>query len=130
MNLRALSDKRGITISMPTIIITILSILVLIIVALSFTGGMTQLILKIKQVSGIAVSEEAATDLARQQCESWCSAGREKAFCDGVLKISISKGEQKWYGCERKPEISSEESAKGAKGEDLDISCPKLTPCK
>ena len=96
MELRPLNDKRGITISTPTVIITILSVLVLLVVALSFTGGMRALVDQIKRVFG--VTSESPLELARDKCETYCSLSRTDAYCNGV-DILIRGEETENFDC-------------------------------
>ncbi len=68
-------NKRGAEgLPISTIIIVILAILVLVIVAASFTGGMKTMFEKIKSFLGVysAADEEAA----RQMCDTWCTTER------------------------------------------------------
>ncbi|RLF37142.1 MAG: hypothetical protein DRM99_01250 [Thermoplasmata archaeon] len=121
MKLRPLG-KKGITISMPTIIITILALLVLIIVALSFTMGMGNLVNKIKQILGITLSEESARDAARQTCEMWCNTERGEAFCNGEIPVYLTKDKKIIFRCRS----SSDYTKTDEKFEYLGITCPKI----
>lgn len=62
--------KRGQSLSMNTIIITILGVLVLVVVAVFFTGGMASLITKIKGIVGTSAMDVSE---ARLKCTSWCN---------------------------------------------------------
>ncbi|OYT41282.1 hypothetical protein B6U80_01640 [Candidatus Pacearchaeota archaeon ex4484_26] len=128
MKLRPLG-KKGITISMPTIIITILALLVLVIVALSFTMGMDNLVNKIKQILGTTLSEESARDAARQQCEMWCNTERGEAFCNGVIPVQLSKDKAIVYGCQEIPDkskLSKEFQRLNPDVKNLGVNCPKI----
>lgn len=79
-------NKRGAEgLPISTIIIVILAVLVLVIVAASFTGGMKSMFDKIKALFKIysATDEEAA----RQICDSWCSAERYKTWCTDKITV-------------------------------------------
>lgn len=96
MKLRPLSDKRGITISTPTVIITILAVLVLLVVALSFTGGMRALVDKIRQVFTGTI--EPPIELARDKCQTRCTLQRTQAYCDGV-DITVQGNRTEHFNC-------------------------------
>lgn len=90
-----LKDRRGITLSMPTIVIVVLAVLVLLIVALSFTGGMRTLIEQIQRVVG--TTTEPPEILAKDRCETLCTLNRIEDFCRGVtLKV---EGKDRLYSC-------------------------------
>ena len=79
-------NKRGAEgLPISTIIIVILAVLVLVIVAASFTGGMKSMFDKIKALFKIysATDEEAA----RQICDNWCSAERYKTWCTDTITV-------------------------------------------
>ena len=84
-------DKRAITISTPTVIITILSVLVLLVVALSFTGGMRALIDKVRQVFTGTV--EPPIEIARDTCKNRCQFNLIESYCHGV-DISVNNANQ------------------------------------
>ncbi len=79
--------KRG-AMSIEMIIIIILALLVLVIVAMSFTGGMRELMDRITGVYKIYASEDLS--MARDRCASECSL-RPENFC--ALEIPIRNKE-------------------------------------
>lgn len=121
MKLRPL-DKKGVEISMNTIIITIIVVLVLLIVVLSFTGGMRTMIEQIKRVFG--TSTESPETLARDRCETLCTQigyglSRQPEYCAGV-RILDQGGEYKCFDCKPLAPLCA------------DIDCKKYTytPCE
>ncbi|MBU2497113.1 MAG: hypothetical protein KJ767_03585 [Nanoarchaeota archaeon] len=95
MKLRPL-DKKGIEISMNTLIITIIVVLVLLIVALSFTYGMRGLIDQIKRVFG--VTTESPQALAKDRCANLCALQRTEAYCNGV-DVLVTGNETRHFDC-------------------------------
>lgn len=78
-------DKRGVEINVSTIIIVILAVLVLVILALYFTGGMKTLF---SQITGIGGSY-SATDIENAQnvCALRCTANDVNYFCTHEFNI-------------------------------------------
>lgn len=66
-------NKRGQEINITTIIIVVLAILVLVIVAAAFTGGMKEMIDKIK--ASLGMYQASDTEEAKNMCDVWCSQG-------------------------------------------------------
>ncbi|MBT7107025.1 hypothetical protein HN943_01590 [archaeon] len=65
------SNKKGQGLSMNTIIIAILAILVLVVIAAFFTGGMTGLVDRIKGIYGSQPIDETQAIL---ECEGFCNS--------------------------------------------------------
>ena len=80
-------NKKAVEMNINTIIIVILAVLVLVILALYFTGGMTALWEKITGVSG--AYNEADITTARQLCGTYCAAGNGAEYC--LHEFSIRK---------------------------------------
>src|SRR3989344_7474358 len=81
-------NKKGAELSITVIVVIILALLVLIVVALIFLGGSTGLTQRLKNV--FLPQQAIAVDLARQNCNQWCSLAesmtpedaRNSAYCD------------------------------------------------
>jgi len=80
-------NKKAVELNISTIIIVILAILVLVILALYFTGGMRFLWEKITPVPG--AYEQTDLEQARSACGLYCSAREEASFC--THKFTIRK---------------------------------------
>ncbi|MBT4334563.1 hypothetical protein HOD61_01980 [archaeon] len=65
-----MNNKKGQSLSMNTIIIAILAILALVIIAAFFTGGMTNIVGKIKSMYG---AQPIDTQQAIAECNGFCS---------------------------------------------------------
>lgn len=80
-------NKKGAELSITVIVVIILALLVLIVVALIFLSGSTGLMQRLKNI--FLPQQAIAVDLARQNCNQWCSLAesmspedaRKSAFC-------------------------------------------------
>lgn len=72
-------NKKAQNMNINVIIIVILAVLVLLILVLSFTGGMTTAIDKIKEV--FSRSTATTLDEAKTSCDLWCSQESYKTWC-------------------------------------------------
>lgn len=79
-------DKRGQSLSMDTIIITILVVIVLVIVALFFTGGMSSLTQKVSSFFGAQLT---GLQEANARCNAYCISIQTQT--SQVLITSIKK---------------------------------------
>ncbi len=79
--------KKGQGLSMTMIVVIILALLVLLVIALIFLGGSTGLSQRLKNI--FLPQQAIAVDLARQNCQQWCSLAesmtpedaRQSAYC-------------------------------------------------
>ncbi|MGB9707952.1 MAG: hypothetical protein ACPLXC_01325 [Candidatus Pacearchaeota archaeon] len=78
-------DKKAVEMNVATIIVVILAILVLVILALYFTGGMKFLWEKITPVPG--AYEQTDLEQARTACTLYCSARDETSYCTHKFSI-------------------------------------------
>ncbi len=111
-----MKNKKAIEMNITTIIVVILAILVLVILALYFTGGMKALWEKITGVSG--TYNEADVTSARQLCRTFCVVDDEQSFC--ATPFNLKKGdvtEVKY--CDQFP-IEAQKSPDCTNFEDLD----------
>lgn len=107
-------NKKGAELSITVIVVIILALLVLIVVALIFLGGSTGLTQRLKNV--FLPQQAIAVDLARQNCEQWCSlaesmtpeSARDSSYCSSYQEgVDVDrdgnpdKGNDKlkWYWC-------------------------------
>ena len=81
-------NKKAIEMNVSTIIIVILAILVLVILALYFTGGMTKLWEKITPKA--QAWDTTKVEDARQACKLYCSAGNKDIFCNHQFDITAT----------------------------------------
>ncbi|MCX8193804.1 MAG: hypothetical protein N3G19_00340 [Candidatus Pacearchaeota archaeon] len=85
-------NKKAVELNVATIIIVILAILVLVILAFYFTGGMKGLWSKITPIP--SAYEQTDLETARSACTLYCSAKDETTFCTHDFDIR-KKGETK-----------------------------------
>lgn len=78
-------NKKAVELNVATIIIVILAILVLVILALYFTGGIKFLWGKITPVPG--AYEQTDLEQARTVCTLYCSARDETSFCTHKFSV-------------------------------------------
>jgi len=84
-------NKKAVEMNIATIIVVILAILVLVIVALYFTGGMRALWGKITPVP--AAWDVTQATQARSACALLCSAQDKTAFCEYTASIDQKDNE-------------------------------------
>ncbi len=84
-------DKKGVELNIATIVVVILAVLVLVILALYFTGGMKALWGQITPVPGAWDITQGTQ--ARAACTLLCSAQDKTAFCEYSVLIDL-KDEQ------------------------------------
>ena len=85
-------NKKGVELNVATIIVVILAILVLVILALYFTGGMKSLWERIAPVPG--AYSQTDIEQTRNACTLYCSIGDKTAFCTHEFTIrKIQNGE-------------------------------------
>lgn len=94
-------NKKAIEMNVATIIVVILAILVLVILALYFTGGMKFLWEKITPVPG--AYEQTDLEQARIACTTlYCSARDETSFCTHPFSIRVLDEKGNVIGTETK----------------------------
>jgi len=93
-------NKKAVELNITTIIVVILAILVLVILALYFTGGMKQLWQKITP----AASAYDQTDLeqARNACTLYCSLNDKTSFCTHEFSVRTKNDKGEITGTETK----------------------------
>lgn len=82
-------NKRGVEINVATIIVVILAILVLVILALYFTGGMKNLWGKITPVP--SAYEKTDVEHAQSACTLYCNSQDKNAFCSHEFNLRKQK---------------------------------------
>jgi len=80
-------NKKAVEMNVNTIIVVILAILVLVILALYFTGGMTNLWTKI--MPQVVPFEQTDVENARSACVLLCSAQAKTSFCEREFDVRI-----------------------------------------
>ena len=78
-------NKKAVEMNVNTIIVVILAILVLVILALYFTGGMRSLWERITPVPG--AYEQTDVENARNACTLLCSADAKTSYCEREFQI-------------------------------------------
>jgi len=85
-----MKDKKAVEINVATIIVVVLCILVLVILALYFTGGMKTLWEKITGI-GYTYYNQADIDQAKALCTTYCTTADIYTFCTHEFTIREEK---------------------------------------
>ena len=80
-------NKKGMDISLNFIILAVLALIALIIIALFFTGGLTNLFKQTEEVGSIA-SEKVA--LYKTRCDFYCATDDKQSWCNPQLPEEFS----------------------------------------
>ena len=70
-------DKKGMDISLNFIILAVLALIALIVIALFFTGGLTNLFKQTEEVGSVSAEKVA---LAKSECELYCTSRIEQSW--------------------------------------------------
>ncbi len=85
-------DKRGAELSMNVVIIAIIGVLVLVVVALVFTGNIATTTARFREILGIGTSGQSV-DFVKQQCELACENAkisdtpRDSRYCKNLFDV-------------------------------------------
>ncbi|MFA5084684.1 MAG: hypothetical protein WC475_04915 [Candidatus Paceibacterota bacterium] len=82
-------NKKGVEINVTTVIIVILAVLVLVVLSLFFTGGMTPLLDKIRHAG--AAWDTTSIEQAKTACAMYCATESEDSFCNHDFDIGKNK---------------------------------------
>lgn len=93
-------NKKAVELNVTTIIVVILGILVLVVLALYFTGGMKTLWQKITPVAG--AYEQTDLEQARSACTLYCSINDQTSFCTHEFTIRTKNAKGEYTGSETK----------------------------
>lgn len=134
-----LKDKRGVELTLNTVIIAILVVLVLIVVIGFFLGGTSKAKDTIADIfsAGVAGSD---IGLAVQQCENYCDQAAEwsdklkksSPFCKKEFHLDFVAPIDGEADLDKEDKEDKEKKPHPYKCEDepLSVSCPEITSCK